>query len=56
MTVVHTYFYIVVDTQRGCHTQKTFYVLVHNAGSCEQGTVPLNCIKREEFLDWVRDC
>jgi len=20
MTVVHTYFYIVVDTQRGCHT------------------------------------
>jgi len=22
MTVVHTYFYIVVDTQRGCHTLK----------------------------------
>ena len=22
MTVVHTYFYIVVDTQRGCHTFK----------------------------------
>ena len=24
MTVVHTYFYIVVDTQRGCHTLKFF--------------------------------
>ena len=22
MTVVHTHFYIVVDTQRGCHTLK----------------------------------
>ena len=22
MTVVHTYFYIVVDTQRGCHNLK----------------------------------
>ena len=22
MTVVHTYFYIAVDTQRGCHTLK----------------------------------
>jgi len=22
MTVVHTYFYIVFDTQRGCHTLK----------------------------------
>jgi len=22
MTTVHTYFYIVVDTQRGCHTLK----------------------------------
>jgi len=22
MTVLHTYFYIVVDTQRGCHTLK----------------------------------
>ena len=27
MTVVHTYFYIVVDTQQGCHTLK-FYGLV----------------------------
>ena len=25
MTVVHTYFYIVVDTQRGCHTLKVSY-------------------------------
>ena len=25
MTVVHTYFYIVVDTQRGCHTLKKSY-------------------------------
>jgi len=22
MTILHTYFYIVVDTQRGCHTLK----------------------------------
>jgi hypothetical protein len=22
MTIVHTYFYIVVNTQRGCHTLK----------------------------------
>ena len=29
MTVVHTYFYIVVDTQRGCHTLKERMV-VHN--------------------------
>jgi len=32
MTVLHTHFYIVVDTQRGCHTLKkestTFYPLV----------------------------
>jgi len=26
MTVVHTYFYIVVDTQRGCHTLKKFWI------------------------------
>ena len=25
MAVVHTYFYIVVDTQRGCHTLKFFH-------------------------------
>jgi len=25
MTVVHTYFYIVVDTQRGCHNLKKFH-------------------------------
>jgi len=25
MTVVHTYFYIAVDTQRGCHTLKKLY-------------------------------
>jgi len=25
LTVVHTYFYIVVDTQRGCHTLKNWY-------------------------------
>jgi hypothetical protein len=24
MTVVHTYFYTVVDTQRGCHTLKKY--------------------------------
>ena len=32
MTVLHTHFYSVVDTQRGCHTLKkestTFYPLV----------------------------
>jgi len=30
MTVVHTYFYIVVDTQRGCRTLKfTGRILLH---------------------------
>jgi len=28
MTVVHTYFYIVVDTQRGCHTLKLNYIYI----------------------------
>jgi len=27
MTVVHTYFYIVVDTQRGCHTLKLVFLI-----------------------------
>jgi len=30
MTALHTYSYIVVDTQRGCHTlklQELFYIL-----------------------------
>ena len=26
MTVVHTYFYIVIDTQRGCHNLKKIHM------------------------------
>ena len=41
MTVLHTHFYIVVDTQRGCHTLKiekentlSPNVFLWNIGSC----------------------
>jgi len=30
MTGVHTYFYIVVDTQLGCHTLKLWYCCCNN--------------------------
>jgi len=33
MTVVHTYFYIVVDTQRGCHTLKKCFI-IHYIKDC----------------------
>ena len=49
MTVVHTHFYIVVDTQRGCHTLKLrytqfqyhiplFFVLQTDSAFCEVET------------------
>jgi len=49
MTVLHTYFYIVVDTQRGCHTLK-FLMSVHLSVRVEQ----FSCHWKEfcEMLCW----
>jgi hypothetical protein len=52
MTVVHTYFYIVVDTQRGCHTLKptilfkylSIFVLVS----------PINGVHSDDAVERVR--
>jgi len=29
MTAVHTYFYIAVDTKRGCHTLKKLKIILY---------------------------
>jgi len=45
MTVVHTYFYIVVDTQRGCRTLKKDNVCYQH-DSCSVGLIKLMTVNK----------
>ena len=53
MTVVHTYFYIVVDKQRGCHTLKKTIeypiAVIHNFLQSVTQTSVHFCVKLEIY-------
>jgi len=55
MTVVHTYFYIVVDTQRGCRTLKLeVYVVVAVCGNSPEISVIVICLQKTRSALYCR--